>query len=748
MQRLRAVVVLGLVSSATLVSMPAQDWPRNDARWTIDIFKKTAAEQTDDLYWLALTSPSATVTVGVRITQTDSSALALEEAGIQIRYLAHGTPVSDWLNAPFTFTLSMDNPGLDALADGLHDLSLEVQGNKRADFKPRPVFLKLVRGRDASPLVPLMGRDCMYCDYGFDWGPAVVYVDPGPLLPKRRGRPVDPTVKPWTAPPDEADLWQEELAPHTNLFFGLQMWWEDATTGRPYVRVLLPKWDEDHRGLRVLWKQERFPFIDGPRGISWTSAYTTGQVAADGTLIYTEAGGPLRALAPDGTIRTITGWRVKQDALPIWLGEPVAVVRRNMEFVGQFVEGRYANGDGFRTPLDVAIDPKNPKVYYVVGYEDHCVWKVDETNALGKVDETNTLARVSVLAGDPKHVAGYANGQGHAARFNGPASIVFDPVADVMYVADQDNDAIRRVTRTGAVTTLFGGPGMIANLQSAGLNAFDRAVTRARPRYKITAAEAAGGARPEIFMPQTVRVDSHGQILELSLGFGAIRRLNPATGEATHLVNVDQRFENSSRGWAWLDVDRLGKSGPLDGIYYGVFQGSTCEGASGTRTNEAYCWMPSTGGPARFVFGPDWDPYPDAWGPVSRTDPPHYFWLAAVDPRGGVYLAGGGEHGVTRLRARKSTDVAVSQDLEYMAGKLLWQYGVNSSGPTHALRFGWEAHNYLGLPDAWDYTGANDATLASVFELPDTLDGTTRRRILNFLKLNAQNGGPLMPRRQ
>ena len=339
-------------------------------------------------------------------------------------------------------------------------------------------------------------------------GPGVVYVKYADA--KRVGYPVDPAVTPFKTPPHEANTWQEEMSPHTDLFRGVQMWWEQPD-GTKFTRALVPKWDEDHRGLRVLWKQERFPFIDGPRGVGWTSTYTGGQVDSRGNFIFVEAGGPLRVMKPDGELVTIAGWRVKPGKDPIWLGHPVDVVRRNMELRGTWGSGQYPNGSGFRTPLDVAIDPTNDRTYYVAGYEDQCIWKV-----VASADWST--ATVSVFAGDPSHSKGFADGTGLAARFNGPASLVFDPVCDCLYVADQDNDAIRRISRAGVVTTLAGRPGSRTAV-AAGVRFLDQYTyqkeNRDVARYAVTAAEAKAGIRPDIYLPQTVRVDSRGQLLVL-----------------------------------------------------------------------------------------------------------------------------------------------------------------------------------------------------------------------------------------
>src|SRR5437867_7829772 len=55
----------------------------------------------------------------------------------------------------------------------------------------------------------------------------------------------------------------------------------------------------------------------------------------------------------------------------------------------------------YTTLFRSAIDPRNENIWYVVGYEDHCVWKIEiEDMATNKV-------RVSVFAGDPNHTSGF-----------------------------------------------------------------------------------------------------------------------------------------------------------------------------------------------------------------------------------------------------------------------------------------------------------------------------------------------------
>jgi len=106
----------------------------------------------------------------------------------------------------------------------------------------------------------------------------------------------------------------------------------------------------------------------------------------------------------------------------------------------------YADGAGaaaqFSTPSGVAIDTAGNLYVADTG-----------NNAIRKLTPEGV---VSTLAGDG--VAGFRDGKGAAARFNGPLGVAVDR-AGVVYVADSYNDRIRRIAPDGTVTTLAGGEG-------------------------------------------------------------------------------------------------------------------------------------------------------------------------------------------------------------------------------------------------------------------------------------------------
>ncbi|MFN0117106.1 MAG: fibronectin type III domain-containing protein [Elusimicrobiota bacterium] len=733
--------------------LKAAEWPDPLAKKIISIYKVDGDEMNDPI-WMHLHQGHPTAKEDLRVTlgvqMYDGAAwnvIAPESVGFQMYYTIRDIPVSGLLSAPFTFDLSIDNPALDGLEDGFHDISVVLVGDTTInDYKPTRAFLHITRGRPLSDTVPIIQTDS-------NDGAGVVYVNRADR--RAISYPLNPNVEPWIDPPHEADLFQEKLMPHTPLFKGAQLWWEDPPhPGKPFIRSIGPKHgNDDVRGNKAK-EHEKLPFKDGPRGIGWMSNFVGGQVDSQGRLLFAETGGRVGMLLPDGEIITVAGWRVKPDKDPVWGTKPLSTVRKNMELKGNWIEGNIG-GDlaGFHLPLDVTPDPRDPNIWYVAAFEDHCIWKIELNDSRG------TNATVSVFAGDPDHSKGFTDGLRHAARFNGPTSVIFDPVRDVMYVTDQDNDAIRQITRNGVVSTLFGTPGVAQKLKDQGLDYHNHLSNRAHTQFTVSAIEATNNVKPEIYAPQCVRVFSNGDIGVLDYGFGSIRRINPVTGETRLWANLFQKFHyDFDRGWAWMDIDRWGNSGPKDGTYWCMSVGDRVDGdPDGSRFNEVYAWVGPEGGLSKFVFDRGLLSYPMGWGYRSATRPPHYPWLVAVDPRGGVYLAGLGDHGVTRLRKKRAEDQVPIQDyLMSYYGEEIWNNGFGKASPSFTQKFGWGTQNYLGLASTWDLTPTKtDQELMDYFEVPTVLRSNAdaisswlyyvRGNILNNSLGSPDNSPPTIP---
>jgi sugar lactone lactonase YvrE len=116
----------------------------------------------------------------------------------------------------------------------------------------------------------------------------------------------------------------------------------------------------------------------------------------------------------------------------------------------------YADGTGaaakFHSPRGLAIG--NDGVIYIADTLNHAIRKVTRAGV------------VTTLAGLPTN-RGSADGVGASAQFNEPSSIALDAGGNV-YVADSANYTVRKITPAGVVTTVAGAPGVRGALDGAG----------------------------------------------------------------------------------------------------------------------------------------------------------------------------------------------------------------------------------------------------------------------------------------
>jgi sugar lactone lactonase YvrE len=151
----------------------------------------------------------------------------------------------------------------------------------------------------------------------------------------------------------------------------------------------------------------------------------------------------------------------------------------------------------------------------------------DSTGRLFVADGYNNVIRslttggkVTTLAGTAS-VAGSADGLGAAATFNLPSAITGDSAGNV-YVAEFENDTIRKATPAGLVSTLAGKAGVIGAVDGNGTNA-------------------------EFSFPGGIAADAAGNLYVADSENNAIRKVSPS-GDVTTFAGIAGAARGSTDG--------------------------------------------------------------------------------------------------------------------------------------------------------------------------------------------------------
>lgn len=237
------------------------------------------------------------------------------------------------------------------------------------------------------------------------------------------------------------------------------------------------------------------------------------------------------------------------------------------------------NGNGFKTS-------GNNEVVYIGGSKDFCLlirnttvnktYYVSSSNRSPIVGSCGPFVGTIAGTGARYSGAGYADGTGSEARFRSPQGIAIDS-SDNMYIADQNNYRIRKMTPSGVVTTYAGtggsgninGPVATAELGSINSVAVDAAgnvyvtdgsyhsIRKITPAGIVSTVAGGGvsgyvdanGTAARFSNPQGIDVDASGNIYVADANNRRIRKITPS-GDVTTFAGSGTNAQTDGTGTA------------------------------------------------------------------------------------------------------------------------------------------------------------------------------------------------------
>jgi hypothetical protein len=229
-------------------------------------------------------------------------------------------------------------------------------------------------------------------------------------------------------------------------------------------------------------------------------------------------------------------------------------------------------------------------------------------DGMGQVIRKVTPAGVVTTIAGTARVSGSSDGTGAAALFNYPTGIAVDGSGNI-YVADQNNDTVRKITPAGVVTTLAGQPGVAGSSDGTGsaaafnlpagvgvdnagnLFVADEAnctIREINPSgFVTTVAGAAGDAggvdglpgNARFYDPGDVTIDPAGIIYVADSGNCTIRRVISGSGTIPDITQQPTDEYAVVGGSATFSVTASGSS-PISYQWY--FNGTPIAGATGS----------------------------------------------------------------------------------------------------------------------------------------------------------------------
>ena len=248
----------------------------------------------------------------------------------------------------------------------------------------------------------------------------------------------------------------------------------------------------------------------------------------------------------------------------------------------------------FNYPYGVAVDGSG-NVYVADSYN----------HTIRKITSAGVVSTLAGLSGSP----GSANGTGAAARFNYPSGVAVDGSGNV-YVGDNSNHTIRKITPAGVVSTLAGLAGTIGSTDDIG------SVARSNSPYGVA-------------------VDASGTVYATDTVTHTLRTINSA-GTVSTLAGMV------------LGIGSADGTGSAASFYYPL--GLALDGSGNAyvadSNNHTIRKITSAGVVSTFAGTAGSNGTTDATGAAARFDTP---FGVAVDGSGNVYVADTNNHTIRKI---------------------------------------------------------------------------------------------------
>jgi len=290
-------------------------------------------------------------------------------------------------------------------------------------------------------------------------------------------------------------------------------------------------------------------------GLQPDDSIASGSTSNTLTIANAQTTGPIKALATNAI------GVAASDAVTLTVNLPNPPIVTVTTLAGSGVAGSI-DGAGshasFNAPGDVAVDSAGN--IYVADSNNNTIRKMTSAGV------------VTTLAGNGS--AGSTDGTGTAASFNNPTGLALDGL-DNVYITDTNNNTIRKVTPAGVVTTMAGngsagsvdgtgtgasfnwptGPAVDALGNVYVANQGNNTIRKVTPAGVVTTLAGSGyvgwsdgtGTAASFDVPAGVAVDGSGTVYEADAGNGEIRKISPA-GVVTTLAGSVFNSSGSTNG--------------------------------------------------------------------------------------------------------------------------------------------------------------------------------------------------------